>query len=111
MIVCGIRYQWRDGPQQKTVVFQEENGEKSLSVRSPGSRSPPSTLKWDTEVYRERDVYQNIIEIPCLRIQSGAKTYFFVLREGIWYQSVDINPYCTVMYMMEPNTLSIPENN
>jgi hypothetical protein len=106
MIVCGIQYQWRNGPQTQTVVFKDGD-EKTLVVISPRTRLPPSVYKWDTDVYREQDVHGNQTEIPCLLIRTGEKSYFFVLRESVWYQSSDINPYCTVMYMMEPNTLTI----
>jgi hypothetical protein len=103
MIVFGVKYKWRAGAIERHLVFHE-NEEQTGQWEAYGRTG---NFRYEQCVYHETDVYQTKVEIPCLYVHFGNKEYFFVFREGVWYQSVDINPHSTVMNMMEPNTLTL----
>lgn len=107
-------YMWRRGDKTKHLAFIQD-GKGICFERKPLEgrvmRSPPpgySSFVWTTGVYKYNCRQDDQRPVVGLYIIFEGKSYFHVHQApDVWYESDPVNPYITVMYMMEPNQISL----
>lgn len=109
-------YMWRRGDKTKYLAFLPD-GKGIAFERKPlvgrVMRSPPpehSSFAWSTGVYKHKCRQDDQRPVVGVYLMFEEACYFHVSQsQDVWYESDPVNPYTTVMYMMEPNQISITE--
>lgn len=109
-------YMWKRGDKTKYLSFLPDG--KGISFeRKPLEgrvmRTPPpdhDSFVWTTGVYKYKCRQDDQQPVVGLYLIFEGKSYFHVHQvPELWYESDPVNPYATVMYMMEPNQISLTD--
>lgn len=111
-------YLWKRGEKTMHLAFLQD-GKGIAFERKPLEgrvmRTPPPgslTFVWSTGTYKYKCRQDDPMPVVGLYMLFEGRDYFHVNQApDVWYESDPINPYTTMMYMMEPNQITLTDHS